>query len=126
MRQTRCAAYLTEAERARLRALVGSGVAPAQMLTRARILLKADQGEGGAAWADAAIAGALEVHPTTLARIRRRCVEHGLDAALERKRPDRVYAHAFSISSTLGKAMGRAASGASLRSPLEAFSTEKT
>jgi hypothetical protein len=62
------------------------------MLTRARILLKADQGEGGAAWSDAAIAGALEVHPTTVARIRRGFVEDGLEAALARKRPDRVYA----------------------------------
>jgi hypothetical protein len=95
MRQTKYAVELTEAERARLRTLVGSGIAPARMLTRARILLKADQGEGGAAWADAAIAGALEVHPTTVARIRRQFVEQGLQAALERKRPDRVYAHIF-------------------------------
>ncbi len=92
MRQTKYAVALTEAERARLRALVGSGVAPARTLTRARVLLKADQGEGGAGWADAAIAGALEVHPTTVARIRRQFVEKGLAAALERKRPDRVYA----------------------------------
>ena len=91
MRQTKYAVYLTEAERARLRTLVGAGVAPARLLTRARILLKADQGEGGAAWADAAIAGALEVHPTTVARIRRQCVEQGVEAALARKRPDRVY-----------------------------------
>jgi hypothetical protein len=82
---------LTEAERARLRTLTGSGVAPARILTRARILLKADQGEGGAAWADAAIAGALEVHSTTVARIRRQFVEQGLESALARKRPDRVY-----------------------------------
>jgi hypothetical protein len=94
MRQTKYAVVLSEEERARLRTLVGSGIAPARTLTRARILLKADQGEGGAAWVDAAIAGALEVHPTTVARIRRQCVEHGLDAALERKRPDRVYARA--------------------------------
>ena len=90
MRQTKYAVSLTEVERAHLRTLVGSGVAPARLLTRARILLKADQGEGGAAWADAAIAGALEVHPTTVARIRRQFVEAGLEAALERKRPDRV------------------------------------
>jgi hypothetical protein len=95
MRQTKYAVHLTEAERAQLRTLVGSGVAPARMLTRARILLKADQGEGGAAWSDAAIAGALEVHPTTVARIRRQCVERGVDAAIERKRPDRVYASTF-------------------------------
>jgi Homeodomain-like domain len=95
MRQTKYAVYLTEAERARLRTLIGRGAAPARTLTRARILLKANQGEGGPSWSDAAIAGALEVHPTTVARVRRQCVEQGLDAALERKRPDRVYARAL-------------------------------
>ena len=95
MRQTKYAVYLTEAERARLRTQIGRGEAPARMLTRARILLKANQGEGGPAWSDEAIAGALEVHPTTVARVRRQCVEQGLDAALERKRPDRVYARVF-------------------------------
>jgi Homeodomain-like domain len=95
MRQTKYAVSLTEAERAQLRTLVGSGMAPARMLTRARILLKADQGEGGAAWADAAIAGALDVHPTTVARVRHQVVEQGLEVALERKRPDRVYARTF-------------------------------
>ena len=95
MRQTKYAVTLTEAERAGLRTLVGRGAAPARMLTRARILLKADQGEGGAAWADAAIAGALDVHPATVARVRRQCVEDGLTAALARKRPDRVYARAL-------------------------------
>jgi hypothetical protein len=92
MRQTKYAVELTEAERAQLRTLVGSGVAPARMLTRARILLKTNQGEGGPGWSDAAIAGALEVHPTTVARVRRAFVDAGLDAALARKRPDRVYA----------------------------------
>jgi len=92
MRTTKYAVALTEAERARLRTLVGSGTAPARTLTRARILLKANQGEGGPGWSDAAIAGALEVHPATVARVRRQCVEAGVEAALERKRPDRVYA----------------------------------
>lgn len=92
MRKTKYAVSLTEAERARLRTLIGRGEAPARMLGRARILLKANQGEGGPGWSDAAIAGALEVHPTTVARIRRQCVEQGLAAALERKRPDRAYA----------------------------------
>lgn len=91
MRQTKYAVLLTEEERAGLRTLIGAGVAPARLLTRARVLLKANQGEGGAAWSDAAIAGALDLHPTTVARIRRQCVEQGVDAALERKRPDRVY-----------------------------------
>ena len=92
MRKTKYAVELTEAERARLRTLIGSGEAPARQLTRARVLLKANQGEGGPGWTDAAIAGALEVHATTVARIRRQFVEQGLNAALERKRPDRVYA----------------------------------
>ncbi len=92
MPQTKYAVMLTEAERAQLRTLVGRGTAPARMVTRARILLKANQGEGGGAWSDAAIAGALEVHPTTVARVRRQFVGAGLEAALERKRPDRVYA----------------------------------
>jgi hypothetical protein len=91
VRKTKYAVELTEAERAQLRTMVGSGIAPARLLTRARILLKANQGEGGPAWTDAAIAGALEVHPATVARVRRQCVEAGLDAALARKRPDRVY-----------------------------------
>ena len=95
MRQTKYAVYLSEAERARLRTLVGSGVAPARMLTHARILLKSDQGEGGTAWADAAIARALEVHPDTVARVRRAYVRDGLEAALARKTPDRVYARTF-------------------------------
>jgi len=92
MRQTKYAVFLTEADRARLRTLIGRGEAPARLLTRARILLKTNQGEGGPCWSDDAIAGALEVHPTTVARVRRQFVEQGLDAALDRKRPDRVYA----------------------------------
>src|SRR5918998_5685510 len=86
---------LTEAQRAELRGLVGAGVAPARKLTRARILLKADHGEGGPGWSDAAIAGALDVHPGTVQRIRRQFVAEGLAAALERKRPDRVYERAL-------------------------------
>ncbi len=92
MRKTKYAVELAEAERAELRTLIGSGIAPARMLTRARILLKANQGEGGPGWSDEAIAGALEIHSATVARVRRAYVERGLAAALERKRPDRVYA----------------------------------
>jgi hypothetical protein len=57
MRKTKYAVYLTEAERAQLRTLIGRGTAPARLLTHARILLKANQGEGGPSWSDAAIAG---------------------------------------------------------------------
>jgi hypothetical protein len=86
---------LTEAERAHLRTLIGRGEAPARLLTHARILLKANQGEGGPGWSDAAIAGALDVHPDTVARVRRAYVGGGLEAALTRKSPDRVYARSL-------------------------------
>ncbi len=86
---------LTETQRAELRGLVGSGTAPARMLTRARILLKANHGEGGPGWSDAAIAGALDINLSTVLRVRRQFVTEGLAATLTRKRPDRVYARAL-------------------------------
>lgn len=92
MRQTKHAVVLTDEQRAQLRTLVGRGVAPARRLTHARILLKADQGEGGAAWSDAAIAGALEIHAATVARVRQQFVAEGLEAALDRRAPRREYA----------------------------------
>ncbi len=86
---------LTEAQRAELRGRVGAGVAPARTITRARILLKADHGEGGPGWSDAASAGALDVNPSTVLRVRRQFVTEGLAARLARKRPDRVYVRAL-------------------------------
>jgi transposase len=95
MRKTKYAVELTEGERARLRTLIGVGTAPARTLAHARVLLKANQGEGGPGWTDAAVAGALEVHPATVARVRRAYAEGGLDAALARKAPDRTYPRAL-------------------------------
>jgi len=86
---------LTEAQRAELHGLVGSGVAPARTLTRARILLKANHGEGGPEWSDMAIAGALDINPSTVLRARGQFVREGLSATLERKRPARVYERAL-------------------------------
>jgi hypothetical protein len=83
--------YLTEAEQAYLRTLIGRGSAPTRKLTRARILLKANRGEGGEAWTDTAIAAALDVHPTTVARVRREYVTVSLDDALNRNLPRRTY-----------------------------------
>ncbi len=81
---------LTADQRAELRGLVGSGTAPARALTRARILLKADHGDGGPGWSNAAIAGALDVNPSTVLRVRRQFVADGLGTTLARKGPDRV------------------------------------
>ena len=82
---------LTEEERAQLHTLVGRGTAPVRSMTHARILLKANHGEAGPGWTDAAIAAALEVHPATVARVRQQYVTAGLAAALTRKPPDREY-----------------------------------
>jgi len=86
---------LSEAERAWLRTLVGRGAAPARLLAHARILLKADQGEAGPSWPDAAIAGAVEVGLATVARVRQAYATGGLDAALRPKVPAREYARTF-------------------------------
>jgi transposase len=74
---------LTEDERASLLALTKKGKIAARKLTRAHMLLQADAGD-----MDAVIATALHVGMATVERVRKRCVEAGLEAALnERPRP---------------------------------------
>lgn len=82
---------LSEEERAWLLTMVGRGAEPARAQMHARILLKANQGEAGPGWIDRAIGTALEVDPTTVARVRKLYVTEGLEAAVQRKPPDRVY-----------------------------------
>src|SRR5215211_6486529 len=84
---------LTAEERQSLHGMISAGKASALKLARARILLKADQAEGGPAWTDERIAEAVEVGLSTIARVRQRFVEVGLEAALTRKpqgRPSRT------------------------------------
>lgn len=80
---------LTPDERGHLDALLRKGRAAALVLTRARILLKADQADGGPAWDDARIAEALGVGERTVGRVRRRFVERGFEACLCRKPQDK-------------------------------------
>ena len=80
---------LTAEERNSLQGLIAAGKASAQKLAHARILLKADAAPGGPAWPDDRIAEALEVGLSTIARVRQRFVEQGLDAALSRKPRER-------------------------------------
>ena len=80
---------LTDEERQWLTGLVSAGKRSALSITRARILLKADQAEGGPAWEDAAIADALDCGQRTVERVRERFVERGLEQALGRKPQDR-------------------------------------
>lgn len=77
---------LDGSERARLRELISKGKAPAKSILKARILLKADEGEGGEAWTDEKICEALDTNVTMVARVRQTLVEDGLDAVLTRKK----------------------------------------
>ena len=79
---------LTPEERAQLMELLSKGKAAARTLTHARILLKADEGVAGPRLSDEAIAEALDVNRSTVERVRTRCVEEGIEAAL-RPRPSR-------------------------------------
>jgi transposase len=83
---------LTPEEQAQLLQMVRSGKAAARALLHARILLKTDSDPEAAAWSDASIGAALEVHETTVARVRQRFVEQGLEAALRPKPTTRQYA----------------------------------
>jgi transposase len=80
---------LTADEREHLTALIASGKAAAKKLAHARILLKADQADGGPSWTDDRIAEAVDVSVATVERVRQRFVEQGLDAALARKKQDK-------------------------------------
>ena len=80
---------LTPDERQQLQKLIASGKGAATKLAHARILLKADAAPGGPAGSDGQIARAVEVSTDTVARVRQRFVEQGLEAALVRKKQDR-------------------------------------
>jgi transposase len=83
---------LTAEERAHLEDLIRTGKRAASALIHARILLKADGGEGGPGWDDERIAEAVECGTSTVYRVRQAFVEEGLAAALFRKKPtDRQY-----------------------------------
>lgn len=77
---------LTADERMELQGLISKGKAAAHKLLHARILLKTDTGPHGPAWKNEGIAQALDIHVRTVERVRKRLVEEGLEAALNRKK----------------------------------------
>lgn len=89
MPQKKYLVTLTPEEREQLAGLLSAGKRSALTLARARILLKADQTDGGPAWPDDRIAEALDCGVRTVERVRQRFVERGLEAALGRKPQDR-------------------------------------
>jgi transposase len=82
---------LTQTERDKLKGLIAAGTAPARKLTHARILFKADQSPEGPAWVDEEVAEAVEVSQPTVSRVRKQYFEEGMEAALNRRPPNREY-----------------------------------
>lgn len=82
---------LTPDQRDHLFERIGRGERPARELTRARVLLKVDEGPEGPAWTDKRAAEALEVAEGTVQSLRERFCDRGLKGTVERKTPDREY-----------------------------------
>src|SRR3982750_1643725 len=84
---------LAAEERAALEQLVSKGKAAARKLIHARVLLLADDSQGGES-PDEEIVAALGTSPRTVARVRRRLVTEGFQAALDHRpqppRPDKI------------------------------------
>ena len=72
-------------EQRELKGLVSRGRAAAYKQTHARILLLSDESQECGAMNDEEIARALRVGNATVERVRRRCVEEGVEAALGRR-----------------------------------------
>jgi DNA-binding transcriptional ArsR family regulator len=79
---------LSDEERLRLEKLVSTGRRSAQMLVRARILLKADEAHEPR-WTDQEIVEALDVSLRTVERTWQALVEEGLEVALSRQKRSR-------------------------------------
>jgi len=81
---------LEKEERAELTAMVSKGSGNARRMRRARILLMADESQENGGWKDADIAAALSASMRTVERTREKCVEHGIEAALNHTRPQQT------------------------------------
>ena len=77
---------LTSEERKQLQQLVKKGKVAGYKIRHAQMLLKADQGNKGPGWPDVQVAEVFAAHVTTVERLRKRFVEQGLEAALERNK----------------------------------------
>lgn len=78
---------LSQKERTELQKLISAGIVSARKLTRARILLKVDEG-----FSKTEISQALDVTINTVTNVSRSFQSQRLEA-IERKKPDRVYEH---------------------------------
>ena len=78
---------LTIEEREELTALVNKGKGAAGKLKRSRILLMADETQANGGWKDADIVQALHTSRRTVERTRQKCVEMGIEAAINHTHP---------------------------------------
>ena len=76
---------LNAEERDELNQLIRKGKRSAQLLTKARILLKADISDAGEGWSDGRIAAALDTSIATVGAKRRQLGRRGCEAVLARK-----------------------------------------
>jgi len=84
---------LTPEERVRLEAMTRGGKIAAAKFVHARALLLCDAGPHGDPWKVADVAQALGVSSRTIEHLKKRFVEEGIEAALERKpkaRPPKI------------------------------------
>ena len=86
---------LSAEEREQLDAMIRAGKRSAQLLMKARILLKADVSEQGPGWSDSQIVDALETSLATVGRVRQQLVEEGFEAVLTRRPSTAVRARIF-------------------------------
>jgi len=82
---------LTDTERSQLKELISSGEGSARQIRRAYILLKSDSSTEGPNWSYQAICDAFEVSPPTVYSVRKNYTQGGLQRAIMRKKPERVY-----------------------------------
>lgn len=80
---------LSEEERIELLALIQKGRERARKLTHARILLEADESALGSGRKDEEISELVHVSVPTIERVRKQCIEEGLERALNHKLPYR-------------------------------------
>ena len=77
---------LEAGERSRLEQLVGAGKSAAYRIRHANILLAVDESDAGPKMKDVEAARAFNVAVRSVESLRKRLVEEGLDAALDRKK----------------------------------------
>jgi transposase len=85
---TKYPVVLSAEQRQHLEKLTSSGTVRARQMLRIQILLKSDVQTN---WSYERILEAFDVSAVTIAKIRKTFVEQGLEATLQRKKPDREY-----------------------------------